>query len=153
MADEIEDVGTDTSVEEGAAPKREDKRIKNLSEKVETIATERDTFKAEADSAKREAEFYKGFTGVVTKYPAAAEFQDQIREKVISKGYDLNDAAVALLVQAGKYNPAPKPVDNPAGGSATNQPPKAAKSVKEMSRDEMLTELLEREKRGEISLS
>lgn len=148
MADEIIEPTQDVETPEP----RQDKRIKNLSEKVETTAKERDDFKAEAVAAKKEGEFYKGFAGMVSKYPTASGLEEKIKAKVM-QGYSVDDATVATLVSEGRFNPAPKPIESPLGGSAINQPAAAQKSIKEMTQAEKLAELRVREARGEIYLS
>lgn len=147
--DEVQEVKDEVQEVEIPEPvKREDKRIKGLSEKVELTAKERDTYKAEAEKAAREAGFYKEFAGMVSKHPAATEFQDQIKEKVMA-GYTPEDATYAILAKQGKLGQT-APVENPAGGSAINQPPKAHKSLNEMTRDEMLAALKEAEKGNQL---
>ena len=154
MAEEIVQEGTTEVVETSEvpeAPKREDKRLKSLSEKVELTSKERDTYKAEAEKASREASFYKDFNGMVSKYPQAAELQDKIREKVMG-GYTVQDATAAVLVNEGRFQAPQAPRENPAGGSSVNQPPKV-KSMSEMSQAERLEALKEAERAGQIWLS
>lgn len=139
-------------------------RIKNLSSKVRDTATERDTERAgreaaeaKAAAASKETDFYKGFAGLTTKFPQAAEFTDQIKEKVMA-GYSPEDATVAVLNSEGKLTPTPPAPPAPpapaAGGSASYSPPAGGdKPVSEMSRDEKRNALIEAEKRGDISLT
>lgn len=150
----MEEENVETQEQEVETPepvKREDKRIKGLSEKVELTSKERDTFKAEAEKNAREAGFYKEFAGMVSKHPAATEYQDQIKEKVMA-GYTPEDATYAILAKQGKLGQMQAPQENPAGGSAINQPPQARKAVSEMTRDEMLAALKEAEKGNQIWL-
>lgn len=136
-------------------------RFGKLSEKLTLTAREKDEaeakVKTEADArlkAEKERDFYRGFSQVSSKYPAATEYQDQILEKV-NGGYTLEDAAVSILAKEGKFGGTNQPVaefrpDNPAGGSATTaMSDTGQKSVEEMSREEVRAELMEREKRGE----
>lgn len=149
MAEEIEDQEIQ-EVETPEAPKREDKRIKNLSEKVELTSKERDDFKQKAEKAEREAGFYKDFNGMIAKYPQAAELQDKIKEKVMG-GYTVADATAAVLVGEGKFTNAPV-VDSPIGGSAINQPQKTNKSASEMTQAERLEALRKAESQNLLSL-
>lgn len=151
MADEIETQET-ADVESVETPRREDKRIKNLSEKVEMTSKERDEFKLKAEQASREAGFYKDFNGMIAKYPQAAELQDKIKEKVMG-GYSVADATAAVLVNEGRFTQSPTPVEAPVGGSAVNQPAQTKKSVGEMSQAERLEALKQAERENLISLS
>lgn len=151
---------------EDSAPQitRDNKRIETLSSKVRETAAERDAAKASAEAAEaakvaaeKETAFYKDFSSQAGRYPAAAEFQDAIKEKVLA-GYSVEDATVAVLNREGKLTaPAvpPPPLPGPAAGGSASFTPTAPgdKSVAEMTRDEKRTALLEAEKRGDISLT
>lgn len=123
MEDENLDLDQEPNVD------REDQRNKTLSKKVIETAKERDEMAAakaqeetEKNAALKERDFYKDFSSQTSKYPAASEYQDAIKEKVMS-GYSVDDATVAVLAREGKFTaPAPEPikVDSPAGGSASN---------------------------------
>lgn len=131
-----------------------DKRIKGLSEQKVKLTSERDEFaekntKLEAEKATlaKENEFHKGFNPLVAKYPGSAEYQDKIKEKYLA-GYDIEDAAVAVLNKEGKFNPAPitEHRESPAGGSSTNQiRSEGEKTIGEMTRDEKRAKLMENE--------
>ena|SRR3990167_6713694 len=139
-----------------------EKRIKDLSSKVETTSQERDEF-AELNKQKdeqlaqkdKEIGFLGSFGDVLSKFPQAAEHRDKIKEKFMS-GYSTEDAVVAVLNAEGKLTagttPAPKAGDI-AGGSAVNQPNLGDKSLEEMSRDEKRAALEEAVARGDISIS
>ena len=153
MADEI-----DLELEEQNEPNKTEQRIKDLSGKVRTYATERDealtakqTAEAERAEAQKDVEFYKGFSTVASKYQGAAEYQEQIREKVRG-GYELEDAAISILAREGKYNAPATPQaapDSPAGGSAANRMPNMAdKPISEMSREEKRAALIQAEAEG-----
>lgn len=102
-------------------------------------------------AAEKEASFYKGFSGSISKYPQANEYQDAIKEKVMS-GYDIEDATVAVLAKEGKLTTPTQERQSPAGGSASNQiQSKGGKSVAEMSREERREALKEAEARGDLS--
>lgn len=140
-----------------------DKRIKNAlsdrdlakkeAEENAKLAEEAITKRAEAE---KERDFYKGFATVASKYQNAAEYQDEIRKKVML-GYDVEDATVSILAKEGKFTPPvapPPPRDNPAGGSAANQIKSGEqKAVGQMTLQEKLTALKEAEARGDISLN
>lgn len=157
MNDE-EDLDLTTELE---PDKRNDKRYKDLADKVKTTAEERDQIaeekakaEAEAQAAKKEAEFYKGFNTVASKYEGANEYQDKILEKV-NAGYDIEDATVAVLNKEGKFNPERSEPSvspqSPAGGSATTTMTSGdEKPINEMSRDEKreALEQIERESGG-----
>lgn len=142
---------------------RDTKRIQSLSSKVAEASKERDdaTAKAAAEadrasSLEKERDFYASFSQNVTKYPAASEYQDKIKEKVLA-GYSQEDAIVSVLNAEGKFSPtapAPAAPAPAAGGSAPIAlPTEGSKSPAEMSRDERRNALMEAEKRGDISLS
>lgn len=159
MADELLDLEEDQEVNKA------EKRIKDLSEKVKLTAQERDelaktkeTLDQEKASLTKEVDFYKNLSPLTAKYPGAAEYQDRIREKVLTGGYEAEDAIISILAKEGKLT---TPVvaaevvrENPAGGSATNTIKAGGdKSVSEMSRDEKRAALLEAEGKGDFSIS
>lgn len=130
MADELDfDLVAPTDEEE--QQNKVEKRIKSLSEKVKLTSQERDDLakaKAEAEAkalaAQKDVDFFKTFNTLSSKYPGANEYQDKIREKVLS-GYDAEDATISILAKEGKYTPtvvaAPEAKkESPAGGSALN---------------------------------
>lgn len=140
---------------------RTDKRIQDLSSKVRETSTERDEANAKVETeaaariaAEKERDFYASFSDTVTKFPAASEYKDKIKEKVMA-GYTAEDATVAVLNAENKLVPQAPPPPSPAGGgSAVNQLPTGGiKSVSEMSRDERRQALIDAEKRGDISLT
>ncbi len=159
MADELE-----LDLEEGQEEiNREKTRNKGLSEKVIQTAKERDEFaanlekeKAEKAAALKDADFYKNFSTVTSKYQGSAEYQEQIRERV-NKGYDLEEATVAVLAKEGKFVPpsVPQPPrESPAGGSAVNTFKSGGdKTVGDMTQAERRSALMEAEKRGDLGLS
>lgn len=141
-------------------PNRQDKRIKDLSQKVEHTAKERDEFakaKSEADDraqkAERERDFYASFTDSIAQHPQASEYKDVIKEKVLS-GYTVEDATYAVLAKEGKLGNPIVETRNPAGGSApTNITEKSEKSVETMSQDERFETLKKLEAEGHIFFS
>ena len=137
-----------------------EKRIKDLSEKVKLTAEERDAEKlkleeetAKAGNLQKEVEFLNSFGDQLSKYPDASPFKDKIKEKVL-KGYSVEDATVSILASEGKLTSKEVKVENVAGGSATvNQPVSGGeKPISEMTQAERRAELMEMEKRGEISM-
>lgn len=157
MADEFDlDLG-----QEDERVNKVEKRIKDLSNKVELTAKERDelaqtkqALEQEKASLTKEVDFFKNFTPLTSKYQGATEFQDKIREKVLA-GYDIEDATISVLTREGKFQGAPAPEirESPAGGSAVNTiKAEGPKPLNEMSREEMKAALLEAEKKGDLSL-
>lgn len=138
---------------EGEEINRADKRLETLSSKVKETAQERDAAEAARVAAEKERDFYKGFSTVSTKYPAAAELQDKILEKV-NAGYDIEDATVSVLNKEGKLTATPPPPPGPAaGGSAVvNIPEGGTKTPGDMNQAERRSALMEAEKRGDISV-
>lgn len=144
-----------------------EKRIRDLSEKVELTSKERDELKglsAEKDTKiaglEKERDFLNSFGDSVAKYPQASSYRDAIKEKVLS-GYSVEDATVTVLVKEGKmsFDP-PKPKEQPkespagfAGGSAINQPAMGEKPVSQMSQAERRAALVEAEARGDLGMS
>lgn len=156
MADEPV-VGTDSTQLSEAQ-----KRIVELNSKAkesEAAAAQEKQKREEAEAAvaeqKRIADFSEGFVDVVAQNPAAREFKDQIKEKVLG-GYSLEDATFAVLGKAGKLGQ-PAPIVTPnstAGGSATITPPSGgSKAVAEMTQAERRAALMEAEQRGDLGLS
>ena len=140
---------------------RKDKRINSLSEKLGTtekekaeLAKAKDEAEAKATAAQKDADFFKGFNQISSKYQGAGEYQDKIREKVMS-GYDMEDAAISILAKEGKYQPLAPEVkrEMAAGGSAAigiNQ--MADKPLEKMTRAELRSQLQELESKGEFRL-
>lgn len=140
-----------------------EERIKSLSSKVKSTSEERDAAKAAEEAAKaaqasaeKERDFYAGFAESSPKHPGAVEYRDAIKEKVMA-GYSVEDATVSVLNAEGKLTGTVVPVVEiapAAGGSAVNQlPDTSVKPLSEMTRDEKRAQLVEAEKRGDISLT
>lgn len=135
-------------------------RFEQLSEKVIVTSKERDDAKSIADAEKqarlnveKERDFYKSFSQISSKHPEAANYQDQILERV-NKGYDPEEAALAVLAKEGKLGSAPTEIHTPSiqveGGSAITTL-EGNKSVHEMSTDDKLAALMQADKTGELS--
>ena len=157
MGEEIDlDLNSDLdSDEEKQRNDRELKRNKDLSDKLKAEGEARAKAEAERESAVKEADFFKNFNPLVSKYQGAGEYQEQIKERVL-KGYDVEEATVAVLAKEGKYTPpvAPEPPkDSPAGGSAINTMNTGGdKSLEDMSRDEKREALEQAIAKGQISI-
>jgi hypothetical protein len=155
-----EDVQDDIELEEGQQDSKVEKRIKALSNKVKLTAKERDDrdkaakkAEAERDSAKKEVEFYSSFSDSIEKYPAAKEYKDKIKEKVLA-GYPVEDAVVTVLAKEGKLSGVAQATQTVAGGSATNLPNTGGdKKLDDMTREEKRAEVIKSIERGEISLN
>lgn len=85
-------------------------RFQQLSEKVIVTSKERDEFRTKAEAAEqartaaeKERDFHKGFSQISAKHPEAINYQDQILERV-NKGYDPEEAALAVLAKEGKLS-------------------------------------------------
>lgn len=136
-------------------------RYQKLANDNRTLAQEKEAaeakVKAEAERAaslEKEANFYKTFSQLSSKHPEATNYQEQILERV-NKGYDPEEATLAVLAKEGKLGgftpPAPQVrPQNVEGGSAMTQMPDGDKSLDEMSRNEKLDALLELEKSGDL---
>lgn len=134
-------------------------RIKDLSSKVRTASEERDTARAEKEAAEakvvdaeKKASFYKDFSKMSAEYKDAPEFSDEIEAKVMS-GYSTKDATISVLMDKGKFTPAPPVIERKpvTGGSATtNISQGSSKHVSEMSREEKRAALMDAETRGEL---
>lgn len=157
MADELIEEGADETIT------KSQERITSLSSKVKETALERDEARKEADKnatklaeAQKERDFYAGFSTTAGKYSGASEHIDAIKEKVMG-GYTVEDATVSVLNAQGKLvqQIAPPPPPPPAaGGSASYTPPESGgKSVRDMTQAERRSQLVEAEKRGDISMS
>jgi hypothetical protein len=129
-------------------PARSDNRFKDLSEKVELTAKERDEANAKAAALEKELDFHKGFSKVANKFQNAADYEEKIKEKVLS-GADMEEATVAVLYKAGKLDMNTPQVQrqSPAGGSASTAMRSADdKPVNEMTTAEKRERLLEWER-------
>ena len=121
----------------------EKKRNEELAKKAEDA--ERKVLEAE-----KKAQFLENFSNVTSKYPNASEYREQILEKV-SKGYDVQDATIAVLANEGKLGGGSHaPLENVAGGSATLQFTSGEKDITDMSLDEKREALIEADKRGDL---
>lgn len=163
MADELDLDQLDTDIEK---EHRESKRNKDLSEKVKLTSEERDEKdrllkeqETKTSELQKERDFYAGFSDVVSANPMAKDHKDDILAKVKS-GYTVEDATFAVLGKAGKLGQqktiesAPISKENPAGGSAPNQPMTGgAKPVDQMSREEKRAALIEAEARGDLGVN
>lgn len=131
-------------------------RFEKLSEKVILTSKERDELaaikvKLEADnsSLSKERDFYKDFSGNVSKYPVASEYKDKIWEKV-KNGYSTEDAIVAVLAKEGKLtSQAPVQQMQVEGGSAPTNV-EGTKSIADMTPAEKLAALGEADKTGDL---
>ncbi len=146
------DAGTETE-----KPTRPANRFKDLSDKVELTAKERDEANTAKLAAEKELDFYKTFSKISSKpeYQFASEFQDKIKEKVLS-GYDMEDATISVLGKAGKLGNFTPPLkrDSPVGGSAVNSMVGGAeKSAAEMTQAERRQALIDSDLQEPGSLS
>lgn len=155
------DIEIEKNLQEPTGEDNKVTRIKQLSEKVENTSKERDELaklKGEEETkriaAEKERDFYQGFATTLGKYPKASEHQEEIKSKVLS-GYSMEDAAVAVLVGAGKFS-LPQATIQPqqvlGGSGSTVLPNTGTKPVSEMSRDEKREALLEAQARGDFGL-
>ena len=160
MTDELDLEQIDSEID---STNKVEKRIKDLSEKVRLTSEERDEQKRllqeqteKTQSLEKERDFLNSFGDSLVKYPDAGAHKDAIKDRVL-KGYSVEDATVAVLNQEGKLfkkEPLVPPRENPAGGSALNQPIIGGeKKISEMSREEKRAKLLEAEARGDISIT
>jgi hypothetical protein len=158
MAEELEQSSQDNSQNENF--NRTEERIKDLSSKVRTASQERDDAaakaQAEADAravAEKERDFFKEFSTLTSKHPAAAEHQDAILEKV-KAGYTPEDATVSVLNAEGKLSPITGPAQAPAnaaGGSASTVIPTGDRGADQMTQAERRERLLEANASGELA--
>ena len=140
--------------------KRQSKRLKDLSQKVELTSKERDEqaelnkkLSAEKDVITKERDFFASFADSASLYPEAKNFKDKIKEKVMS-GYSVEDATVSVLAKEGKLTGQPRPRETVAGGSAVNQIQGGGqKTLNEMTRDEKRQALVDAEAKGDISVN
>jgi len=135
-----------------------EERIKNLSSKVKEKALENETERklreeaeARAASLEKERDFFASFSDQVSKFPAASEFKDAIKEKVLA-GYTAEDATVAVLNANGRLMPQENNVEvGPiAGGSAPTQLT-GDRPSSNLSQEERRQKLMDMDSRGELA--
>ncbi len=154
----MEENELDLGLEENINNNRANERFNKLTEKVglsEKARQEAEQKAQEAESAKQAAEkerdFYSTFADMTGQYPAAKEYKDAIKEKVLA-GYTPEDATVSILAKEGKlgnYTPPAPRMESPAGGSsATAMRNDFDKPLNEMTRDDKRSELLRMEQEG-----
>jgi hypothetical protein len=132
-------------------------RFQQLSDKVKSEAQEKEKAQAEAKAnaerivaLEKEAESLKTFSQLSSKYPEASNYQEQILERV-NKGYDPEEATLAVLAKEGKLAmPEPPRPEGVEGGSAMTRIPEGDKPPGDMSTGEKLSALQELEKSGEL---
>lgn len=125
---------------------------RDLAQQREAESKARADAEAKAQEAEKKVEFYKNFSKISSKYPEAANFQDQILERV-NKGLDVEEATLGLLAKEGKLNPPtaqPMDMPNPIGGSALNSLEAGPRDARDMNTGEMLDSLRDLEKSGEL---
>lgn len=137
-------------------------RFEQLSEKVILTSKEKDDANARATAsdearlkAERELNFYKGFSTNLGKYPQAASYQDQIKERV-DKGYDPEDAILAVLAKEGQLGTpttpqAPQTSSQQVEGGSAQTIIEGNKSFSDMKPDEKLAALTELDKSGSLA--
>lgn len=134
-------------------------RFNELANKVKETARERDTvleekraIELERETLAKERDFYASFTDSASQYPNAVQFKDQIKDKVLA-GYTVEDATISVLAREGQLTSQPvMKRETVAGGSSSNAISNSGtKTVKEMSRDELRSALMDAERRGDIS--
>jgi hypothetical protein len=147
MAEELEQSSQDNSQNENF--NRTEERIKDLSGKVKTFAQERDDASAKAQAeaearqtAEKERDFFKEFSTLTGKYQNAAEYQDQILEKV-KAGYTPEDATVSVLNAEGKFQPIvpTQSYGNAGGGSASTVLPSGERGADQLTQAQRREEL------------
>ncbi len=132
-----------------------EKRIKDLSGDVKKFATERDEAILREQAATKLANFADSFVDIVATNPAAKEYKDQIKEKVLS-GYSMQDATYAVLGPVGKLGNQPQKNYMPiTGGSAPTiiSNNSATKPINDMNREEMRDALMKAQGKGDLFLS
>ena len=160
MTEELDLEQLDTEIDK---ENKVEKRIKDLSEKVRLTSEERDEQKHRLEESvkkiadlEKENVFNTGFVDILANHSAAKDHKDEIKAKVLA-GYSVEDAAYAVLGKIGKLGQpiqSALPKENPAGGSAVNQPTIGGeKKINELSRDEKRAKLLDLEARGDISIN
>lgn len=135
-------------------------RFSKISEKATLANREKDEalLKVKAEEEKsinlaKERDFYKEFSATSSKYPQAGQYQDKILEKVRS-GYSTEDAVVAVLNKEGKLGGSQAPISQDiAGGSAANIGTDKEKPMEQLTRKEKREQLMEAERRGDITIA
>ena len=134
-------------------------RFNELANKVKDTARERDAvleekrvLEEESRKISKERDFYASFTESASQYPNAVQFKDAIKDKVLA-GYTVEDATVSVLAKEGQLTTnTVRKQEMVAGGSSSNSMSSSGtKGVKDMSKDELRSALMDAERRGELS--
>ena len=132
-------------------------RFQQLSDNVKLQAQEKEKAQAEAKAnaervaiLEKETSFLKTFSQLSSKHPEAANYQEQILERV-NKGMDAEEATIAVLYKEGKLNQAPPAKPQVEGGSSMTQMPEGDKLPSDMNLTEKRAALEEMEKTGELN--
>jgi len=141
MAEDINNQSTD-QIEESNKRSEAERRITQLSEKVELTSKERDELKTlrEQDQKKiqdleKENTFNTSFVDMLSTHPQAKDHKEEIKAKVLA-GYAPTDAMFAVLGAANKLGGVAPVQTQVAGGSADTTVMSAQKSVAEMTQAE-----------------
>ena len=150
--DELEkNINNKSAVEEKFTEVLKHKKV--AEDKLEVESKARVEAELKATTLEKENSFLSSFSDINTKFPTASEYKDKIKEKVMTSGYSVEDATVAILHAEGKLTAPSVPKENVAGGSAPNQIVQTpTKSMKEMTSDERWAVLREEEVKGNIGL-
>ncbi len=128
-----------------------DKRT--LSQEKEELTKQKAEAEGKVNQLEKEKEFFKTFSQLSSKHPEASNYQDQILERV-NKGYDPEEATLAVLAKEGKLGNQPQPQAQPPraeGGSAVTNVSLGEKAVNDLTPAERLEALRELEKSGELA--
>lgn len=152
QVDNIEtDINNKNAVEERVRKAISDKKEAETRFEVEQKA--RQESDAKVAQMEKETNFLNSFSDVSAKFPTASEFKDKIKEKVMTSGYSVDDATVAVLHAEGRLTSTPVQQGNVAGGSAPNQIIQSGnKTLKEHTSAERWEMLREAERRGDIGM-
>lgn len=145
------DINKTNAVEERVRKAISDKKEAEAKFEVETKA--KDEALTKLAQMEKETSFLNSFSDVSAKFPTASEFKDKIKEKVMTSGYSVDDATVAVLHAEGRLTSSPVQQGNIAGGSAPNQIIQSGnKTLKEHTSAERWEMLREAERRGDIGM-
>ncbi len=161
MAEETKDIFQEDQSTQQVGETADNKVGNRVDKRIQDVLSQKSAAEQRAEIAEkkaRDAEFALSFNEMSAKYPKASEFKDKVKE-LVDKGYDVQDATVSILAKNNALQTQEQATQEHKetqgfGGSADiNISGSGKKSLEEMSKEELLAELIEAEKNGDLRLS
>lgn len=143
--------GTGTGADERSEEQKKEQEKKDREVQAQKDKEERERLEKE----NAEMKFDRDFEAMVSQYPHAVTFKQQIKDRV-SQGLPVDEATVLILNKEKKLVTKTE-IDrsndgrDSMGGSGITQPPRGKKPANEMTTEELRKEFMDLEAKGEIN--